>query len=529
MIASRRATGSPLCGPCWAAVRPPKTCSSCGRPARRPRRDDAGGVLCTRCYEARKPREVCGVCGVLKRVHHHRADGAALCSNCNTKARPPEPCRRCGRTARVVARRADGPRCEACWVYERTGRRCGCAAPFLVDRVCILCAADRQGRAELAHAVRDLLVAGGGPARQRLRATVTGRLLQEMLRGELPVDHRAVDGLDRPRPAAVLRARLVADGVLEHRDAPLAEVQHTLNEAVSRAHPADARTLASFGRWVVLHGVAVRIDRGKARIGTPKAARAKIRRIARLLADLRREHIALSDLEQRWVDDWIAARRSARPDLRVFLGWARRQGLVTDPVDVDPATSSDVRTEIEETERRTLLTRVLDDDTIESRDRVAGFLLVGLGQPLTRIVALTTDHVTGDEATRLLLGTSPLRMPPPIDGLLRALAAAAAQENRRWLFAGSRTHLSPERLSERLANLGITNIVAARNAAWASLAAETPPVILAEKLGASASTADKWSNAVGSDRNLYAALKAAAPAGMSSPTANPVGSALRWH
>jgi hypothetical protein len=69
-----------------------------------------------------------------------------------------------------------------------------------------------------------------------------------MLRGELPIDHRAVDGLDRPPPAAVLRARPVADGVLEHRDAPLAEVQHTLNEAVSRAHPADARTLASFRR-----------------------------------------------------------------------------------------------------------------------------------------------------------------------------------------------------------------------------------------------------------------------------------------
>jgi hypothetical protein len=307
----------------------------------------------------------------------------------------------------------------------------------------------------------------------------------------------------------VLRARLVADGVLGHRDAPLAEVQHALNEAVSRAHPADARTLASFGRWVVLHGVAVRIDRGTARIGTPKAARAKIRRIARLLADLRRDHVTLGDLDQPWVDDWIATHRSARPDLRVFLSWARRQGLVTDPVDVDPATSSDVRTEIEEDERRALLTRVLDDDTIESRDRVAGFLLVGLGQPLTRIVALTTDHLTGPDPTRLGLGTSPLRMPPPVDELLLDLTADAAKHERPWLFAGARSHLSPERLSERLAELGITNTVAARNAARAALAGETPPAILVEKLGVSASTADKWSQAVGTARNLYVALAAA--------------------
>jgi hypothetical protein len=54
----------------------------------------------------------------------------------------------------------------------------------------------------------------------------------------------------------------------------------------------------------------------------------------------------------------------------------------------------------------------------------------------------------------------------------------------------------------------ITNTIAARNAARVALAADTPAVILVEKLGFSASTADKWSHAVGAARNLYAALTA---------------------
>jgi hypothetical protein len=96
--------------------------------------------------------------------------------------------------------------------------------------------------------------------------------------------------------------------------------------------------------------------------------------------------------------------------------------------------------------------------------------------------------------------------PSPIDGLLRDLATDATHHQRPWLFAGDRSHLSPERLSERLAKLGITNTLAARNAAWAALAAETPPIILAERLGIATSTADKWGRAVGSARNLYVAL-----------------------
>jgi hypothetical protein len=487
-------------------MRPPSACGSCGRSTKQARRDDAGGALCPRCAQARRPPDVCGDCGLLKRVHCRRADGSAVCSSCNAKGRPPEPCARCGRVALVVARRDDGPRCDRCWEYERTGRRCGCAAPFLVDRACLLCAAGRDGRPELADAVRAWLVTNGHRARRSLRATAAGRILQAMLRGETPVSHQVLDHA-RPRAAVpTLRARLVRFGVLEARDERVAAVQLAVDDAASHAHPDDAGVLARYGRWVVLRGVTGRIASGKARPGTTKTAQAKIMSAAALLADLRRDAIDLAELPQPWLDDWVSSRPAARPQARAFVVWVRQQHLVTAPVAIDPLASADIRLELDDDTRWATLATLLHDDTVDVRDRVAGFLLVALGQPLTRIVTLTVDRLTTEEPARLMLGTRPLRMEPPIDRLLRRLAADAAARESPWLFPGQASHLSAGRLGERLAALGITSRLAARNAVWAALAAGTPPVVLAEKLGISTSAAERWSQALGAGRSDYVGL-----------------------
>jgi hypothetical protein len=57
-----------------------------------------------------------------------------------------------------------------------------------------------------------------------------------------------------------------------------------------------------------------------------------------------------------------------------------------------------------------------------------------------------------------------------------------------------------------MAALGIADALAARNAAWAALAADTPAVVLSEKLGISASAADRWAQAVAAGRSRYATL-----------------------
>ncbi len=450
---------------------------------------------------------MCSDCGHLKRIHHHRGGGAAVCGPCYSKSGPIEPCARCGRMALPIARCDDGPRCDRCWEYERTGGRCGCAAPVLVDAACILCAAGRAGRGAIADPVRAWLVAQRGTyARQWLRATAGGRILQAMLRGDIAATHEALDA-SRPAPAvATLRARLVALGVLAPRDDRVVTVQLAVTRVVQQAHPEDAILLAQFGRWVVLRGMLVRIDAETARTGTERTAICKIHHAAVLLGDLRCDQVSLAAMTQPWLDAWVALHRSARSNLRAFLAWARDQHLVTVPLDVEPGHSANLRLELHEDERSGMLSRLIHDEIIDARDRVAGFLLVALGQPLTRIVALSVDDVSTDTATRLRLGTRPLRIEPPFDHLLHKLVADASARRVRWLYPGRVGHLSAGRLAERLAAHGISSRLSARNSAWAALAAETPSIVLAEKLGISVSAAEGWSDAVATARNEYVGL-----------------------
>ncbi|WP_228924600.1 hypothetical protein [Streptomyces sp. DH7] len=59
---------------------------------------------------------------------------------------------------------------------------------------------------------------------------------------------------------------------------------------------------------------------------------------------------------------------------------------------------------------------------IAVRDRTAGLLLLRFAQPLSRICALSRDDVLDDGTTlRLRLGTHPVEVPPPLDGMLREL------------------------------------------------------------------------------------------------------------
>jgi hypothetical protein len=130
---------------------------------------------------------------------------------------------------------------------------------------------------------------------------------------------------------------------------------------------------------------------------------------------------------------------------------------------------------------------------------------------MTRIVALAVDDVFTDLPPLLRLGTKPLRMEPPIDRLLHQLTVDAATRGSRWLFPSHSGHLSAGHLADRLARVGIGNRLSARNASWAALVADTPPIVLAEKLGISVSGAERWSEAAGGARSVYAGMRVVSP------------------
>ncbi|MEU4986273.1 hypothetical protein [Streptomyces sp. NPDC021969] len=65
---------------------------------------------------------------------------------------------------------------------------------------------------------------------------------------------------------------------------------------------------------------------------------------------------------------------------------------------------------------------LVNEPDTEIRDRAAGLLLLLFAQPPSRICALSRDDVLDDGATlRLRLGTNPVGIPPPLDGMLREL------------------------------------------------------------------------------------------------------------
>lgn len=88
---------------------------------------------------------------------------------------------------------------------------------------------------------------------------------------------------------------------------------------------------------------------------------------------------------------------------------------------------------------------LLHEPGIDPATRVAGLLVVLYAQPLTKIVRLRTDQIhTRDGHTELLIGTSPIRLPAPLDHHVAALTehrrartVSQISGDDEWLFPGA--------------------------------------------------------------------------------------------
>jgi hypothetical protein len=175
-------------------------------------------------------------------------------------------------------------------------------------------------------------------------------------------------------------------------------------------------------------------------------------------------------------------------------------------LEVPVAEIAESRQTLDPEDRWRLINRCLHDHGLDPATRLAGCLVLLFGQPLTRITTLPLHVVdTGAGQVTLRLGQTPLLMAAPLD---QVVVAAHAQARKRqsnsgaWLFPGMvpGTGLSAEQLGARLRQLGVSSALTARNTAWSALALEVPAVVLAEKLGVSASPA------TGTGRSLVALL-----------------------
>jgi hypothetical protein len=157
-----------------------------------------------------------------------------------------------------------------------------------------------------------------------------------------------------------------------------------------------------------------------------------------------------------------------------------------------------------------VIERLLHDQEVAIELRVAGLFALLYGQLLTRIVRLTTGHVThADDRVAVRFGNDDLVLPDPLGQLTLALRdrrghAALGNQTRRWLFPGGAPgrHVTANSLRVRLNGVGVV-LRAARNAAMLQLAAEIPAPILADLLNLHPIIAVRWVKAARGDWASY--------------------------
>ncbi len=342
--------------------------------------------------------------------------------------------------------------------------------------------------------------------------------LRELSSGTLSLTHEALDTIsDRGHTTLYLRVDLVVHGALPARHEQSARVSALIDrELTGLTNLADKLHLRTFATWKVLYELSRAERRGTARRHSHMHARRQIITASELLRWLTEQDLSLEHLRQEQLDRWLAEGPEHRKNVRAFIRWAVRRHI-TGPLDASPPATLQHIDPTDPGDRLAQLRRLLTDDTLDPRDRVAGCLVVLFAQRISRLVLLAKDDIQErDGQVFLRLGNEPLLLPEPLGTLARQLRdtppapkTTTVNTNSPWLFPGRLrgTNLSEHYMRERLKRLDI-KALPARNSAVLQLGQTVPAAILADLLGFSANTTERWTQLAGGDWARYAATRA---------------------
>jgi len=337
----------------------------------------------------------------------------------------------------------------------------------------------------------------------------------ELATGARELSHQALDQISRGMTTLFLRAALVTHGVLEPRPEQTARFGRGARAALRDLPVGEDRArIRAFSLWQVQHDLARREHHGRATSRSAENSLRLVRAAVELCRWAAARGLTLAQLRQEHLDQWLEEGSSTTVNIRPFLRWAARGGLIA-PLDAGRRPARAHVEPISDQERLSVVRRLLNDEDVLLRDRVAGCLILIYAQPLTRILALSVDDVAADgDRVWIRLGREPVELPDPLAQLTATLArnpagrasTAIAGAAPPWLFQGMRVGepLSHAHAGKRLKRLGVRTL-GGRTAAILTLAAALPPTILAEMLGISETSASKWYRLAGGEWNRYAA------------------------
>lgn len=476
-----------LCSGC--APFAPQHCAHCGKP-RRVCAHWHEGPVCAPCYNrALAAKGRCPQCGHTRRLMPHPGWPDPVCSTC-AGAPPLAVCTGCG-TEDALYRRGLCPACSLHRVLDEVlgdaAARAGSGLQPVVDRLVEL---DRP------RWVLDWLT----------REQSSASILTRFATGELPMSHEAFDRLPAGRAAWFVERLLVATGALPERDPVLARMERWTCDYLAGIVDADRRRLLGrYATWQLLRPLRARSHIAVLSDNVHNARKQRLKTAEAFLIWLDEQGRSLSDCTQAVLDRWAVTGPPRWADARPFLVWARQQHLVG-TLDFPARPPGGVSSLIGTDERWALTRRLLHDPGIDPVVRVAGLLVVLYAQPAARISRLRHDDVVvHGEHVELRLGSSPIRIPPPLSQHLvalteprRAATVSAVRGDQQWLFPGRMPGrpVHSDALCTRLRAVGVPTAVH-RASALAHLASTMPAAIVADLLGISIKTATNWAARTG--------------------------------
>jgi hypothetical protein len=516
-----------LCDDCVPS-RDQRVCGICGRVGRLAVRATASSPsACRRCWQP--PVATCHQCGRRLPCYHAGDPDRAICMGCASRRTKIITCLDCGKPRAAHRRIAGGAICQSC--DRKRGNTtgictgCGQRAPLARD----LC-----DRCRL-HAVVDALTRDGDPEAVRMLApflaeldatenaasalrwmqTPTFWVTKDLIAGRIEVTHAALDETAPRAPAAVafVRAKLVHTGVLTARDEPSAAFASWHACAIKRIAPGSDRAhVRAYATWQVAHQLARASQRDQPTTASQKYARSLVTEAIKLVCWLHDQDLELADLRQDLLDAWIVGGGAQRRRVRMFIAWLQRGELLGAGLHVPWDYRSAGEPAIPDERRLAILRRLLEDRSIDPRDRFAGSVLLLYAQPLTRIARIRISDIatTSDGAITLTIGRGRFTLPEPLASIALALRYERILRSGEegWLLPGRHpgTPVSADNLRLRLKRYDITSCPG-RHSALLALAARLPAPILADRLGLDRSRAAQWVQAAGATYHDYVAIR----------------------